>query len=122
MKIRFVKIHPRATMPCRGTDGAAGYDLTAVSCGLNDFGQLVVHSGIAVELPPGTCGLVFPRSSVCRTPMRMANAIGVIDCDYRGEITAVFDLLKEDERPPCCAGIYLPGERFAQFLVMPVRL
>lgn len=120
MRIRFLKLHPRAAMPRRGTDGAAGYDLSAVSCGLNDCGQLVVHSGIAVELPPGYCGLLFPRSSVCRTPMRMANAVGVIDCDYRGEMTGVFDLLEEGSLPPCCAGIYLPGERFAQLLVMPV--
>ncbi len=93
MQIRFIKKHPRATVPKRSTDGAAGYDMTAVSMDKPEMKNGVVsykyHTGIAVEIPPGYVGLVFPRSSVVKTGAILGNCAGVIDSDYRGEISFV---------------------------------
>ena len=92
LKVRFKKLVENAVTPTYKTVGAAGMDLTATSTELIDFGnQLKVYTGIAVEIPKGYVGLLFPRSSIVKTNNRLANCVGVIDSDYRGEITFVFD-------------------------------
>ncbi len=70
-----------------------------------------MHSDIAVEIPAGYVGLLFPRSSVCKTGLRLTNSVGVIDSDYRGGITAVFDYNKSGEQ-------YKVGDRFAQLMIV----
>ena len=92
LKVRFKKLVENAVIPTYKTVGAAGMDLTATSTEFIDFGnQLKVYTGIAVEIPKGYVGLLFPRSSIVRTNNRLGNCVGVIDSDYRGEITFVFD-------------------------------
>ena len=111
MKIKFKKMRENAKAPFRASDGAAGYDLTACeieSRMLVFVPQIVCKTGIAVEIPKGYVGLLFPRSSSASSHMRLANCVGVIDSDYRGEISAVFDTIldkpfrsyKEGDR--CC--------------------
>jgi len=118
MQIKFKKLHPDAVAPKQGTPGSAGFDLTAcrVEHLYADYGHFMAryHSGIAVEIPNGYVGLIFPRSSVCKTSLRLTNAVGVIDSDYRGEITGVFDNDIPGEN------IYHPGERFAQLVIVPI--
>ena len=73
LKIKFKKMNPNAVMPKQGTAGAAGFDLTAVSLKVTET-TLKYDTGIAVEIPPGYVGLVFPRSSVfVRRPHRSAS-------------------------------------------------
>ena len=92
LKVRFKKLVENAVIPTYKTVGAAGMDLTATSTESIDFGnQLKVYTGIAVEIPKGYVGLLFPRSSIVTTNNRLGNCVGVIDSDYRGEITFVFD-------------------------------
>lgn len=102
----------KACRPIRSTAGAAGLDLTvAWAEPLDD--AIRYHSDVAVEIPEGYVGLLFPRSSVYKTAQTMANCVGVIDSDYRGEVSAVMYL-----REPW-AQHYLVGDRFAQLVIVP---
>ena len=89
LQIKFKKLNPNAVMPRMGTTGAAGFDLTAVSLKVTET-TIKYETGIAVEIPPGYVGLVFPRSSVCKTGLSLANGVGVIDQDFRGSLSIVF--------------------------------
>ncbi len=113
--IRFKKLHPDAKAPYQATPGSAGWDLTATSVEpikgnwwLNKYG-----TGLAVEIPKGYVGLVFPRSSVYKTLTGLTNCVGVIDSDYRGEISAVFT-----SGAKC--NDYKVGDRIAQLVIMPI--
>ena len=89
-KMKIKKLNERATIPTYGTDFAAGADL--YSC---EEGEITVapgetrfvHTGIALEIPHGYVGLVYARSGLStKRGLAPANKVGVIDCDYRGEI------------------------------------
>ena len=73
-----------------------------------------VHTGIAVELPLGTVGLVYARSGLaCKQDLAPANKVGVIDCDYRGEImVALHNHGKVERRVE-------QGDRIAQLVIAP---
>lgn len=90
MKIKFVKLTENAVIPTKAHPTDAGFDLTATSRHFDEHGAIVYGTGIAVEIPTGYVGLAFPRSSVSKLDLSMANAVGVIDAGYRGEITFKF--------------------------------
>ena len=115
MQIKFKKLCPKAKAPVRATDGSAGYDLFAAQVDYPLFQLARCYSGIAVEIPRGFVGLLFPRSSIVKIEQRMSNAVGVIDSDYRGEITGVFDIRStySEDGFPRTPTVYHPGERFA---------
>jgi dUTP pyrophosphatase len=117
MTIRFKKLHPDAKAPYQATQGSAGFDLTATSKETKKDSCLryVVEygTGLAVEIPAGHVGLVFPRSSIYKKDMLLTNGVGVIDSDYRGEIKAVFAGVKEGDA-------YQLGDRIAQLVIMPI--
>lgn len=79
MKLQIKKLYPDTKMPFRkfGTD--AGIDLFAHSILPMEGRRLEYGTGIAVNIPEGYVGLLFPRSSVSNTDMLMANSVGVID-------------------------------------------
>ena len=116
MKIQFKKLVSNAITPRFGKPGDAGADLVATSLDLSRDGQVVYSTGIAVEIPEGMVGLVFPRSSVRNTTLSMANSVGVIDSGYRGEIMVTFNL----KNP--WSEIYNVGDRIAQLVIIPVPL
>lgn len=112
MKIKFKKMNPNAVMPKRGTTGAAGFDLTAVS--IEETDQFVkYYTGIAVQIPAGYFGMLVPRSSVVNTGLLMGNSVGIIDSDYVGELSAVFYL-----RSGC--KVYNVGDRIGQLVIVPI--
>lgn len=114
MIVRFKKLRPDAVAPYQATEGAAGFDLTCLCSGwIPGRWQYIYHTGIAVEIPKGHVGLLFPRSSISKTQARVANAVGVIDSDYRGEITMVCDVKTNAE-------VYKPGDRIGQLVIVPV--
>lgn len=113
LKIKFKKMNPNAVIPKRGTIGAAGFDLTAIGLEVTET-TLKYDTGIAVEIPPGYVGFAFPRSSVCKTGLQLANSVGVIDSDYRGSISFVF------YKPKVCIMPYFPGDRIGQLVIMPI--
>lgn len=91
MKMKIKKMSDSATIPTRGSDQAAGYDLYACL----ESSELVipphctklVKTGIAVEIPNGYFGGLYPRSGIAlKKGLRPGNCVGVIDSDYRGEI------------------------------------
>jgi dUTP pyrophosphatase len=93
MSIKFKKLDPRAVTPTRATDFSAGFDLSALvpkgtgSVCIPPQESRMIPTGIAFEIPEGHVGLLFGRSGLgCKSNLRPANCVGVIDSDYRGEV------------------------------------
>lgn len=81
------------------TNGSAGLDLYCHDYEFNEERTLqTCHTGIAVEIPKGYVGLLFPRSSVSKKELMLKNCVGVIDSDYRGEIIAKFQVIPNRNR------------------------
>ncbi len=118
MKIQFKKLVPTAQKPKFGKPGDAGADLVATSVDTSRGDQVVYGTGLAVEIPEGMVGLVFPRSSVRNYNLSMANSVGVIDSGYRGEIMVTFNF---NSRTPDNT-IYQVSDRIAQLVIIPVPL
>ena len=119
MELKIKKLSDKAIMPIRAHKSDAGLDLTATSITseINECGQfiLVYHSDIAVEIPEGYVGLLFPRSSIAKKSIQFTNAVGVIDSGYRGEIMAKVRNTSGDSVP----AVYKVGEKFAQLVIVP---
>lgn len=118
MQLKFKKLSENAVLPVKAHATDAGLDLTATSITtqLNESGQvmLVYHTGLAVEIPEGYVGLLFPRSSVYKKSLAQTNSVGVIDAGYRGEIMAVFKSTTD-----VVPAVYKVGDRFAQLVIVP---
>jgi dUTP pyrophosphatase len=120
MKVNIKKLHPNAIIPKYAKPGDAGMDLYVADFefvldeDLEDYRVgLKIDSGIAVEIPEGYVGLVFPRSSIKSTGNRLSNSVGVIDSGYRGSIKAYFDIIDQELED------YTIGDRFAQLMIIP---
>lgn len=93
LDIKVKSLHPKATIPAFATKGAACFDLHAVLDDeqpqgvVNPFAPLTVRTGLAFEVPAGSVMLIFSRSGHgFKNDIRLANCVGVIDSDYRGEV------------------------------------
>lgn len=112
--VKVKKLDPNAVIPSYSKVGDAGMDLTITKEIENTSFSVSYGFGIAMEIPKGYVGLVFPRSSVRNQDLILSNCVGVIDSGYRGEIQATFkktnglDSLK-----------YNVGERGAQIIILP---
>lgn len=113
MKVKIKRLNESAVIPKYAKDGDAGLDLTATAYKVNEKGQYIYTSDLALEIPDGYVGLLFPRSSICKKDLEMTNSVGVIDSNYRGPIKSVFNPTREDPE------IYELGERFAQLIIIP---
>jgi dUTP pyrophosphatase len=113
--MRFKKLTTTATTPTRGTPGSAGLDLYADADVLVSSGaSVMLGTGIAIEIPKDHVGLVCIRSSVGKAGVALANSIGVIDSDYRGEIKLCLIYNAGN------GGQYIrKGQAVAQLVVMP---
>ena len=112
MKVKVKKLVENAVIPHYAKEGDAGLDLTATSVEIK--GDKVTYGcGLAIEIPKGYVGLLFPRSSNSKKDLLLTNSVGVIDSGYRGEITAVFKKIEY------LAKVYKVGERFAQLVILP---
>lgn len=90
MEVRIKKLCENAVIPSYAHASDAGMDLTATSMKRDEDGNVVYGTGIAIEIPKGYVGLVFPRSSNSKKTLWLTNSVGVIDSGYRGEITFKF--------------------------------
>jgi dUTP pyrophosphatase len=127
MQVRIKKINPNAVIPKYAKDGDAGMDLVATSIISDTPEQITYGIGIALEIPEGFVGLVFPRSSIRKTGLQLSNSVGVVDSGYRGEIQATFnkvfgsermyDEMKVKEIQP--NEYYKVGDRIAQIMIIP---
>ena len=117
--VHYVKLSPTAQEPTHGSDWAAGYDLHA---DLEGAGRITlapgevrkISSGIAIALPQGTFGAIYPRSgNATNRGLVLANTVGIIDADYRGAVIIALkntsDTVQTIEH----------GERIAQLIVQP---
>ena len=96
MNVKFKKLNDRAVAPQKAHESDAGYDLTAISRSCNDrLSYIEYGTGLAIEIPEGYVGLIFPRSSVSKTSLCLRNSVGVIDSGYRGEIKLRFGIDNE---------------------------
>ncbi|MBR2460581.1 MAG: dUTP diphosphatase [Clostridia bacterium] len=115
--VKVKKLDPRAKLPSYGSPYAAGADLYALTDGEVSIapGETVfIHTGIAIELPLCTVGLIYARSGLaCKKGLAPANKVGVIDCDYRGEIMVALHNHSNEVR------VLTDGERIAQLVVTP---
>lgn len=112
------RLDPRAAVPRRAHPGDAGLDLVAIEpCELAPGGRAAVRTGLAVAVPDGHAGLVVPRSGLARRHgVTVANAPGLIDAGYRGELLVL--LVNLGAEPHAVAS----GDRVAQLVVVPVAL
>lgn len=115
VRLRYVKLRPDAIVPARAHDGDAGYDLHAIeSVTLAPGARARVPTGIAVAIPDGHAGFVLPRSGLAdRHGIALANAPGLIDSGYRGEIQVL--LLNTDRRHEFQVRV---GDRIGQLVVV----
>ncbi len=117
MKVNFMKTDKNAVMPTYGTPFAAGADLYALPNGdikVSPGETVLVHTGIAVEIPEGYVGLVYARSGIAtKRGLAPANKVGVIDSDYRGEIMVSIYNQSRDVQT------LSSGERIAQLVIAP---
>ena len=90
MQIKIKRLNDKATLPTKAHATDAGYDLYAASSSVDKDYNIVYGTGVAVEIPDGYVGLVFPRSSIASKDIMLSNSVGVIDSGYRGEIMAKF--------------------------------
>jgi dUTP pyrophosphatase len=87
MEVKIKKLHKDAVIPAYATDGSAGMDIVATTKNHDDKGNIVYGTGLAFEIPKGYVGLLFPRSSNTKKDLVLLNSVGVLDSDYRGEVT-----------------------------------
>ena len=114
MKVNFLKMHLDAVLPKYSRTGDAGMDLVATSYEYDNSKDCHVYgTGIGVEIPVGYVGLLFPRSSITKYDLRLANSVGVIDSNYRGEIICKF---KEHHYFEFKFDV---GDKIAQLLIVP---
>lgn len=112
-------LDPRAKLPAYATPGAAAADLCALldaPLTLAPGQRMLVPTGLAIELPGrGAVALVYARSGLAlKRGLGLANGVGVIDSDYRGELKV--PLLNQSDAPQTIE----PGERIAQLCIAPV--
>jgi dUTP pyrophosphatase len=108
-------LHPDARPPERTRPGDAGYDLRCIEpFALKPGERRLVPTGVAIALPPGTAGLVVPRSGLAITHgISVVNGPGLVDPNYRGELRVILVNLGA-ERFEAQA-----GDRIAQLLIVP---
>lgn len=116
-EMNIKKLTATAKIPTRGSEEAAGYDLYADTDSMltiKPHETVKVPTGIAIQLPKNTFGAVFARSGLAtKSGLRPANCVGVIDSDYRGDVTVA---LHNDTDMP---RVIEAHERIAQLVVIP---
>lgn len=115
--VKFIKLQDNAIMPTYGTEYSAGADLYALpgeKITVPPGETVIVHTGIALQIPEGYAGLIYARSGIAtKRGLAPANKVGVVDSDYRGEImVSIHNHSKNTE-------VIDSGERVAQIVITP---
>ena len=117
MQIKVKKLDERAILPTQGSEYAAGADLYALcdkNVTIEPHATVMIHTGLAMEIPEGYAGLIFARSGLAsKKGLAPANKVGVVDPDYRGEFMVALHNHSEEARVVEC------GERIAQLVIVP---
>ena len=117
MRLPFARVRPEGRLPEAQHPGDAGLDLrAAVGATVKPGERAMVPTGVAVAIPDGHAGLVLPRSGLAsKRGLTLANAPGLIDAGYRGEVVCAVVNLDPHE-----AVEIAPGDRIAQLVVVEV--
>jgi dUTP pyrophosphatase len=114
MQVKIKKLNENAVIPTYAKIGDAGMDLVATRIISNTTFDVSYGTDLAMEIPNGFVGLVFPRSSIRKYELALSNSVGVIDSGYRGELQATF---KKENGLDSLA--YKVGDRIAQIMIIP---
>ena len=118
MDLPFKRLRPEGSLPAAQHDGDAGLDLrAAIDASVKPGERVMVPTGVAVAIPDGHAGLVLPRSGLAsKQGLTLANAPGLIDAGYRGEV--VFSVVNLDREE---AVQIRAGDRIAQLVVVATK-
>jgi len=116
MRVKIKKLNENAIIPSYAKAGDAGMDLVATSIISENDIQVTYGIGLALEIPEGFVGLIFPRSSVRKTRLMLSNSVGVVDSGYRGELQATFNKVNQNS---IAENDYKIGDRIAQLMIIP---
>jgi dUTP pyrophosphatase len=112
--LKLKKLHEDALVPSKGSEHAAGYDLYAIeSVDIRSTCRAKIRTGIALELPVGTVGLIWPRSKLASNHGIQVLA-GVVDSDFRGEL--MISILNSGHETVEIR----KGDKVAQLLIQPI--
>ncbi len=119
MKVKLTRLREQAQIPTYATEGSAAADLRyagdePIVIAPNE--RRLVPTGIAIEPESSdVAALLFARSGLAsKKGLTLANGVGVIDSDYRGEISAAMVNLSSESIT------IEPGERIAQLMLVPI--
>lgn len=116
--VKIKKLDENAKMPVYSSESAAGMDLYAREdrpVTVRPDQTVMLHTGLAAEIPEGYVGLVFARSGLAvKKGLAPANKVGVVDSDYRGELMIALHNHSAADR------VIEDGERVAQMVILPV--
>ena len=116
-EVKVKKLNPEAKLPTSGTELAAGADLYALpgkAVTIPPHTTVMMHTGLAMEIPTGYAGLIFARSGLAsKRGLAPANKVGVVDSDYRGEFMVALHNHTDEQR------VVEGGERIAQLVIVP---
>ncbi len=117
LQIKIKKLDGAAILPTYGTPFSAGADLYALcteSIVIQPGQTVLIHTGLAFEIPEGYGGFVFARSGLAtKKGLAPANKVGVIDSDYRGELMIPL------HNGSGVAAVIEHGDRVAQLVFLP---
>lgn len=117
--VNVKKLRDDAIIPTQGSKYAAGYDLYAAidaPITIKSEETVKIGTGLAFELPEGFFAGIFARSGLAtKQGLRPANCVGVVDCDYRGEV--IVAIHNDSNRNTVIA----PGDRIAQMVLLPYQ-
>lgn len=115
--VKFAKVRPDAKIPTRGSDLAAGYDLSAACESLVEImphETKMIGTGLRIQPPPGYFGAIFARSGLAtKQGLRPSNCVGVCDEDYTGEY--IVPLYNDSDHYHTVHN----GDRIAQLVFLP---
>lgn len=114
MEVKIKKLDDKAVIPSYAHNHDGAMDLTATSMNITDK-YIEYGTGLAMEIPAGFVGLIFPRSSISKKDLTLANSVGVIDAQYRGEIKLRF----RDDSVGLFFDYYGVGDRIGQIMIIP---
>lgn len=118
MIVNIKKLDENAVIPKYAHSTDAGMDLVATSVQYDqEYNNYIYGTGIALEIPEGYVGFIFPRSSNRKTNCYMTNHVGVIDSGYRGEVMVTFK--DRNDHPEMGKEPYKVGDKIAQIIIMP---
>lgn len=118
-KLDILKIKTDDKLPIYGTEFSAGLDLfcsNKENIIINPGDTVSIPTGLKLEIPNGYFGAIYPRSSTgIKKNLMLANTMGVIDSDYRGEIKLFFYNYGKEKQ------IIKPNDRLAQLIIQPYK-